>query len=1068
MLQLTKSPLELPLSAWKLGRLSQLLLLVVTVAIYSVVSMAIGNSLFVSYVGAKDLPFAFILIGIVSIPAYTLFSQVVDRYSRPLLFRYVLAGSIALVLGLWLMLGQGSLFAYYLLLIFVFFQWDFHNKVLYPSLLTDYFTTLEYKQYAPYVSVAQAAGILLGGGLTTILSQYFPTRHLLLGLPIIFAIGIAQLFYLENSQGQINKPTGQRQVGIWESLQSFPDLVQRYPLALLLAGSSFLMVIIYLSSEFLWFNIYGQNFNDQALTGFLGLMRILISFVQVAVVYGFTRPSLQRLGVAQMNVIYPTTTLLSLLGLIWRFNLPAAIGLHINGDALYKAINSPVHQLNYNAIPREFIPRIRTLCDGLIYSIGLTLVGLLLWLSESRLSLQQVTWVVVGLTVALLLVRWPMGKFYGQGLEDLIRSNGINLDDLDRYPLQLSDQSSPAIQALLADADPYIQIQGLELAARIGQPREFLSAVDTLIVDAIPAVRDAAIALFADCNDADIIQHFEQLLMSPQPRLKEFALEVLTANEYRFDRDTLQALQQHERTDIQILAQLAAVPVRSVEPAAVAQLLTQLDGTALNADAAWLIVRIVQQSGNRSLVPLLQRVLERPDVTLVGKVLQALAALAQPEDTEIATIAQAQTLHPDVEVRIAAYKLLGLTRCDLMQKTIIEGFDDTDARVRQAAAMALAAYGETSLMLAQAQLASSQPRVANAAIAAIGQVRTKRARNLLYDYLALDFQLLAETRKWQPQLPVLDERWQPLVVAIEDYQQRLIQKVLYILSALGYGRIVNAVKRLLATSAAGDLANAVEALASLRDRRFVLPLLPLLEQMVQPDRPVRQLQVSSQWFGAKGYRLLLEALESGDRWLRSGALIALASVPSALVRDRDPFVRLVAGQIFVGEPGLAESTAPQSEAMNRLLLLKDVALFRNLSLDELLLIDQGLEQVQVLAGQTIFAEGDSGFHLFIMATGRVQLVKAIDGSEQTVAQLGRGQYFGEVALFDDAPRWNGAIALEDCTLLKLGKQRFLSLVTQKPQIILEICRFLSQRLRETDRYRLENRCDVPQPDGMPR
>ncbi len=63
-----------------------------------------------------------------------------------------------------------------------------------------------------------------------------------------------------------------------------------------------------------------------------------------------------------------------------------------------------------------------------------------------------------------------------------------------------------------------------------------------------------------------------------------------------------------------------------------------------------------------------------------------------------------------------------------------------------------------------------------------------------------------------------------------------------------------------------------------------------------------------------------------------------------------------------------------------------------------------------------------------------------------------GQYFGEIALFDEAPRWDGAIALEDSILLCLEKKRFLSLIAQRPHIILEICRFLSQRLRETDKY----------------
>ncbi|MEL7511862.1 MAG: hypothetical protein AAGM27_06905, partial [Cyanobacteria bacterium J06554_3] len=50
---------------------------------------------------------------------------------------------------------------------------------------------------------------------------------------------------------------------------------------------------------------------------------------------------------------------------------------------------------------------------------------------------------------------------------------------------------------------------------------------------------------------------------------------------------------------------------------------------------------------------------------------------------------------------------------------------------------------------------------------------------------------------------------------------------------------------------------------------------------------------------------------------------------------------------------------PAKTAMNRLLLLKTVSLFKNLSLDELILIDESLEQTQVLTDETIFAEGGS-------------------------------------------------------------------------------------------------------------
>ncbi|NJK27518.1 MAG: cyclic nucleotide-binding domain-containing protein [Coleofasciculaceae cyanobacterium SM2_3_26] len=140
--------------------------------------------------------------------------------------------------------------------------------------------------------------------------------------------------------------------------------------------------------------------------------------------------------------------------------------------------------------------------------------------------------------------------------------------------------------------------------------------------------------------------------------------------------------------------------------------------------------------------------------------------------------------------------------------------------------------------------------------------------------------------------------------------------------------------------------------------------------------------------------------------------------------------------------------------MNRLLLLKQVALFSNLSLDELVLIDEALEQEEFLAGETIFTEGSIGSHFYIIGDGNVRITKAIDGVQKELSRLAAPQYFGEMALFDDSPRSASAIAQSDCTLLKLEKSRFISLIAQRPQIVLEICKFLSDRVRATDIYRV--------------
>ena len=1027
-----------------IDRLPQLLLLAVTVLTYNVMAMAIANSLFVSHVGAGELPIAFILIGLCSLPLYGIFSQIADRYSRPQMFRYVLLVSILAMLGLRLLVNLDAVWVYYALLIVIFFQWDFNNNLLYPGLLTDYFTTIEYKRYAPFIGIAQAVGTLVGGGITIALSRYFPSRELLWSLPIFMAIAFGQLVYLEKSQRRLQTSVKESNLGIIESLKTLPEIGKNYPLVLFLATSTFLLVIIYISSEFLWFNIYGQQFDESELTGFLGLMRMVISLVQVIFLYGITRPLLKWVGVARLNAVYPITTLLSLGALLVNFNLAAAIGLHINGDALYKSINLPVHQLNYNGIPHQYVGRIRALSDGLIYSLGLTLAGVVLWLCHLYLSLVQITWLAIILTLVLLLVRLPMGKFYAQSLEEMIRTDTINLDDFKEQKTPLPPQSSKIIKESIADGDRYTQLKGLELAANLGDPSQFFDEVKTLLPDADPSLRQGILALFST-SDETTLHQFAKLLNDPNPTVRATVLQVLIANQYNFESWQLDNLIADSDAEVKALALVATFQAtRENLDSSVAEQFWQIELTDTTVKA---IASVVRYSQNPEFITLIEYLLPQANSEAKQDALEALASLASPQDRNLAKLAAAEIDHSDPGVRISAFKLLEITHCLETLDRVVIGLNDPYDRVRQQVASTLSAYGKAGLAIAKEHLSSDRSEVVDCAIAAIAKFKSKQANEILFKHLTPEYQHLALTRKWQQQIPQQNPSWRLFAIAIEDYQQRLLQKVLYVLSCLGYSRTVSLVQRILATSDRRDLANAVEVLASIEHRRFVQPLMPLLEQAVS-DKAPNKIEPTPQWFRNKGYKILLQALDSRDRWIRTGASIALAVVPATLLKDPDPIVQSVAREIIPTH----QLTCPISTSMNRLLLLRNIALFKNLTLDELFPIDKALEQRQVLAGEAIYTEGSWDWHLYIIAQGKIQIVKELDGEQQEIKQLTTGEYFGEIALFDEAPRWDGAIALEDSVLLCLEKKRFISLISQRPHIILEICRFLSQRLRETEKY----------------
>lgn len=1053
------------LSTWKVNRLTQFLLLAVTMLTYSIMAMNIANSLFLSNAGAEYLPLSFIFLGLFSTLAYGGVSQVVDRFSRVRLFQYTLIVSAVLFTIFSLLLGLNTIALYFFISITAFFQFDLYINILYPNLITDYFTTLEYKRYAPFFGIAQAVGILLGGTLTTLLAQYLNDRQLLGCVVLIFGIAIAQVVYLETSQTRLESNYANKRIGVLESLKTFPDLVKRYPLVFYLASSSFLFILIYVMSEFLWFSTYASHFTNSELTSFLGQVRIATSTTQIFTLFCITRPLLRWLGVTRMNVAYPIVTLAALTGFALRGDLKSAIALNINGDSLNKGLASPVHQLNYNAIPPEFSGRVRTLTDGVFYALGLTFAGVSLLVVQSFLSLMQIAWIAISLTAIALLARLPMGRLYAEGLEGMIRSNTLELDEFN-YRTQLPSGSSSAIQDLIINGDPYTKVKGLELARRLEKPSRFLPEVKVLLEENgnDAAIRSAVVDVFGNDADGEALEKFREFLDSDRVALRATALEILTANQDPIPTDQLRKLLSDESQKVRLLAALAVKMSDTNLDRKIEEMTEEVWNCPWEEKAAIAIAGVIGKTEDRELVHLLEPILNHDNPSLKQEGLKALGKIADRGDVEIAEMAIRELKHPDPKVRAAAFHVLGVTRCQGMLHNVGMGLGDVDPRVRQEAAKVLATYGEKGLELAKDSLSSRNSEVVSAAITAITQVRSKKASEILLEYLTPDFRELNKTQAWQKQIPKYDPNWRPLAIAIADYHNRVVQKVLYILSCLGHSRTVNTVSRAFNSTNPREVANAIEVLATLPQRRFALPLMPILEEMSQP-KPLngRPRGTSSAWLRSKGYKLLLEALEARDRWIRVGALIVMATVPFALMKDPDPLVKNTAQQLFLP---ILHRPSLQNVLMNRLLLLKNVALFKNLSLEELLLIDKTLEQQQVLAGQTIFTEGTWGTHLYIIAEGSVRIVKNFDDEPQDLRHLSVGEYFGEVSLFDEAPHWESAIALQDCTLLKLEKSRFISVISQRPHIILEICRFLSQRLRETDKYRPSSKRLLPPSEEM--
>lgn len=124
--------------------------------------------------------------------------------------------------------------------------------------------------------------------------------------------------------------------------------------------------------------------------------------------------------------------------------------------------------------------------------------------------------------------------------------------------------------------------------------------------------------------------------------------------------------------------------------------------------------------------------------------------------------------------------------------------------------------------------------------------------------------------------------------------------------------------------------------------------------------------------------------------------------------------------------------------------------------DLLVYVAQNAREVQVAAGDRICAEGERGDAFYIIMTGRAQVSKFLNPStQQLLTELHAGQFFGELALVDDAPRTASVDALEECHLLVMTKDDFLNLLQDNPALAVPIVHAVAARLRDSDQRTID-------------
>ena len=167
-----------------------------------------------------------------------------------------------------------------------------------------------------------------------------------------------------------------------------------------------------------------------------------------------------------------------------------------------------------------------------------------------------------------------------------------------------------------------------------------------------------------------------------------------------------------------------------------------------------------------------------------------------------------------------------------------------------------------------------------------------------------------------------------------------------------------------------------------------------------------------------------------------------------------------AGPAFRAHP--THWVAPDETRLRAQSLLEGIPLFSGVPLHHLRELARFARSESFAPGEEIVRMGEAGSTLYVIRSGRVNVVREqASGNSVVLAMFGPGEFFGELSIVDGERRSASVIAVEPTETVALGRFDVVRVVTHNPQVGLSLLKSLSARLRATDDQGVDTHPDTP-------
>ena len=971
-----------------------------------------ASALFLLRFGVDYLPYMYIAAGVLTFVITMAYSAGLGRFEKGRFFLGIIAAFTVLLILERLAVSLSWPFLYPAMWLTVngmagilgTFVWNLAGEIC---------DARQAKRLFPLFTSAGILGSVLGNAITGFIARLLGTDNLF----VLYAILLGAAFYLTRliatSYFRKEKKSSS-QTSLVADLRAGFDFVRLSPLMRLISYASILFSVLFFTVAFPFNKVVTASFPDEAgVAGFFGLFNSLTTAATFFVSLLLANRIYTSLGIINSVFLMPLVYLFSFAVFTLRYDLGGAAVARFAQLVILAGLAGTAWNALFNVVPSQKRGQVLAFSNGVPAQIGVVLSGVLLIVADKAFTVQQIF--LIGAFVALVCAFfvWRMRAAYGQALIQALQAGRVEVFSAREAALTgfQSDAAAlnVAIQALL-DEKPTARRLAADMLGRM-ESDAAIPHLAGLLSDPEPTVRVSAIAslgmLYADSTVDEIILRLDD----PDDQVREEALAVLPKLKVTLSPELASKIRDLMMND----------PSLSVRKKATIAL-----GRLGMVDEA---------------ITFLGSQLRSDDPRIHVSALETVSEIAPFLNSSFDQKAILDSLdHSSPAIRRAAVSALGSLKDELVSRTLIHSLTDPDASVRKVAAESLRRRGPES-RAAVLEMFSADHSSTDASLDALAP-GDPESLSPLREYARRETLRARRLRNQSASLP--SAQGAPeflrsyLGMQASICEGRLIKTV----GLFGDAHTMELVRKSMNGTNIENRAAALEALDTIGDRQLAKSVVALLE-----EEPAR----------SDPSDVVALLLKSSDPWLR---VLALRSTSELGLREFIPLLhQLKSG----GDPLLREAalgaltdfgeeksmdTLKTVSILERILLLREIPIFADLSPEDLKYVAEIAHEEWYPQNTDIFHQGDDGRMMFVIVDGTVQVIRNMDGRDQVLAERGPGDFVGEMAIIESAPRSATLHAQSEVRVLAIDDETFKGILRERPDVSFAVLRSISRRLRE--------------------